>query len=67
MYRQTLQSWILRGCIQKFPDWVGNEVNNNDNNNNSKHSLGDSFCKYVGTTVPQPFVSAIFIILHPYG
>jgi hypothetical protein len=24
---------ILRGCIQKFPDWVDNEINNN------KHSL----------------------------
>jgi hypothetical protein len=28
----------IRGCIQKFPDWVDNEINNNDNNNN-KHSL----------------------------
>jgi hypothetical protein len=24
-----------RGCIQKFPDWVDNEINNNNN----KHSL----------------------------
>jgi hypothetical protein len=24
----------MRGCIQKFPDWVDNEINNNN-----KHSL----------------------------
>jgi hypothetical protein len=27
----------LRRCIQKFPDWVENEINNSSNNN--KHSL----------------------------
>jgi len=27
---------IIRGCIQKFPDWVDNEINNNNNN---KHLL----------------------------
>jgi hypothetical protein len=28
---------IIRGCIQKFPDWVDNEIiiNNNNNNNNN--------------------------------
>jgi hypothetical protein len=26
----------IRVCIQKFPDWVNNEINNNNNN---KHSL----------------------------
>jgi hypothetical protein len=26
----------IRECIQKFPDWVDNEINNNNNN---KHSL----------------------------
>jgi hypothetical protein len=25
----------IRGCIQKFPDWIKNEINNNNN----KHSL----------------------------
>jgi hypothetical protein len=28
-------SFSIRGCIQKFPDWVDNEINNNQN----KHSL----------------------------
>jgi len=23
--------YILRGCIQKFSDWVDNEINNNNN------------------------------------
>jgi hypothetical protein len=36
---KTLVSYSTkRGCIQKFPDWVDNEINNNNNNNN-KHSL----------------------------
>jgi hypothetical protein len=28
-----IQIWLLndvRGCIQKFPDWVDNEINNNN-------------------------------------
>jgi hypothetical protein len=35
----------LRGCIQRFPDWVDNEINNNNSNN--KHSLRSS-TKVVG-------------------
>jgi hypothetical protein len=31
----TSYRFRLRGCIQKFPDWVDNEINNNNN----KHSL----------------------------
>jgi hypothetical protein len=29
---------IIRGCIQKFPDWVNNETNNNNHmlRNNTK-------------------------------
>jgi hypothetical protein len=27
-----VKRWVIRGCIQKFPDWVDNEINN-------KHSL----------------------------
>jgi len=23
----------VRGCIQKFPDWVDNEINNNNQSN----------------------------------
>jgi hypothetical protein len=33
-YFLSLPSEILRGCTQKFPDWVDNEMNNNN-----KHSL----------------------------
>jgi hypothetical protein len=30
---------VILGCIQKFPDWFDNEINNNNNNNNNnKHS-----------------------------
>jgi hypothetical protein len=32
----------LRGCIQKFPDWVDNEINNNNN----KHSLRSNIKGY---------------------
>jgi hypothetical protein len=28
----TNLSLNVRGRIQKFPDWAGNEINNNDNN-----------------------------------
>jgi hypothetical protein len=34
----------LRGCIQKFPDWVNNEMNNNNN----KHSLRSNTKGYGG-------------------
>jgi hypothetical protein len=37
-------SWVLmtrhdhiRGCMQKFPYWIGNEINNNNNNNNNNN------------------------------
>jgi hypothetical protein len=33
--RETTVRGDIRGCIQKFPDWVDNEINNNNN----KHSL----------------------------
>jgi hypothetical protein len=36
----------VRGCIQKFPDWVDNETNNNNN----KHSLRSNTKGYVGKT-----------------
>jgi hypothetical protein len=32
----------VRGCIQKFPDWVDNEINNNNN----KHSLRSNTKSY---------------------
>jgi hypothetical protein len=35
----TVMNMDIRGCIQKFPDWVNKEINNNNNNNNNKHSL----------------------------
>jgi hypothetical protein len=34
----------LGGCIQKFPDWVNNEINNN------KHSLRSNRKGYGGKT-----------------
>jgi hypothetical protein len=34
----------VRGCIQKFPDWVDNEINNN------KHSLRSNTKDYGGKT-----------------
>jgi hypothetical protein len=34
----------VRGCIQKFPDWVDNEINNN------KHSLRSNMKGYGGKT-----------------
>jgi hypothetical protein len=41
-----LKSWFhVRGCIQKFPDWVDNEINNNN-----KHSLRSSTKGYGGKT-----------------
>jgi hypothetical protein len=27
--------YVIRRCIQKFPDWVDNEINNKNNNENS--------------------------------
>jgi hypothetical protein len=36
----------VRGCIQKFPDWVDNEINNNNN----KHSLRSNTKGYGGKT-----------------
>jgi hypothetical protein len=37
----------IRGYIQKFSDWVGNEINNNNNN---KHSLRSNTKGYGGKT-----------------
>jgi hypothetical protein len=37
----------LRGCIQKFPDWLDNEINNT---NESKHSLTSNAKGYGGKT-----------------
>jgi hypothetical protein len=34
---------LSRGCIQKFPDWVDNEINNNN-----KHSLRSNTKGYGG-------------------
>jgi hypothetical protein len=41
-----------RGCIQKFPDWVDNEINNNNNNNNNnnKYSLRSNTKGHGGKT-----------------
>jgi hypothetical protein len=36
---------VIRGCIQKFPDWVHNEINNNN-----KHSLRSNIKGYGGKT-----------------
>jgi hypothetical protein len=36
----------IRGCIQNFPDWVDNEINNNKN----KHSLRSNTKSYGGKT-----------------
>jgi hypothetical protein len=40
------------GCIQKFPDWIDKEINNNNNNNNdnNKHSLRSNTKGYGGKT-----------------
>jgi hypothetical protein len=38
----------IQGCIQKFLDWVNNEINNNDDNN--KHSLRSNAKGYGGKT-----------------
>jgi hypothetical protein len=38
----------LQECIQKFPDWVSNEINNN--NNNYKHLLRSNTNGYGGKT-----------------
>jgi hypothetical protein len=38
----------MRGCIQKFPDWVDNEIDNINNNN--KHSLTSNTKGYGGKT-----------------
>jgi hypothetical protein len=35
-------------CIQKFPNWVYNEINNNNNN---KHSLRSNTKSYGGKTL----------------
>jgi hypothetical protein len=35
----------IPGCIQKFPDWVDNEINNNN-----KHSLRSNIKGYGGKT-----------------
>jgi hypothetical protein len=36
----------VRGCIQKFPNWVDNETNTNNN----KHSLRSNTKDYGGKT-----------------
>jgi hypothetical protein len=36
---------FIRGCIQKFPDWANNEINNNN-----KHSLRNNTKGYGGKT-----------------
>jgi len=41
---QQVESPNTRGCIQKFPDWVDNEINNN------RHSLGSNTNAYGGET-----------------
>jgi len=28
---QTFEMLLIRGCIQRFPDWVDNEISNNNN------------------------------------
>jgi hypothetical protein len=38
--------FATRGCIQKFPDWIDNEINNNNN----KHSLRSNTKGYSGRT-----------------
>jgi hypothetical protein len=38
----------VRGCVQKSPDWVDNEINNN--NNKDKHSLRSNTKGYGGKT-----------------
>jgi hypothetical protein len=39
----NVSSGEVRGCIQKFPDWVDNEINN-------KHSLRSKTKSYSGKT-----------------
>jgi hypothetical protein len=46
--RLILGSMGLRRCIQKFPDWVDTEINNN--NNNDEHSLRSNTKCYGGKT-----------------
>jgi len=42
---------LLRGCIQKLPDWADNEINNNNNNNNNNmQSLRSNTKGYGGKT-----------------
>jgi len=36
----------VRGCIQNFPDWLDNEINDNNN----KHLLGSNTKGYGGKT-----------------
>jgi hypothetical protein len=40
----------VQECIQNFPDWISNEINNNNNNNNKKHSLRSNTKGYDGKT-----------------
>jgi len=44
MSKEGLTSFILWGCIQKFWDWVSNEINNN------KHSLRSNTKDYGSKT-----------------
>jgi len=37
--------FVIRGCIQKLPDWVDNEINNKN-----KHSLWNNTKGYGGKT-----------------
>jgi hypothetical protein len=44
---------LIRGCTQKFPDWVDNEIhhrNNNSSSSSSKHSLRSNTKCYGGKT-----------------
>jgi hypothetical protein len=35
-----MTDYTLRGCIQKFPDWVDNEINNNNKNSLRSNTKG---------------------------
>jgi hypothetical protein len=45
--RRYMWQLLIRGCIQKFPDWVDTEINNNNNN----HSLRRNTKCYGGKTL----------------
>jgi hypothetical protein len=45
LYIKHSQRSTVRGCIQTFPNWVDNEINNNN-----KHSLRSNTKGYGGKT-----------------